>query len=73
MVRKLDPPLTWNPMVENYLRSTGFYHISGIELIRGFYPLLIALVERWRLETHSLVLLVGEVTVTLAYPLMESL
>ncbi|RYR13866.1 hypothetical protein Ahy_B04g070628 [Arachis hypogaea] len=52
-------------MVENYLRSTGFYHVSRIGLIRGFYPLLAALVERWRPETHLFVLPVGEVTVTL--------
>ncbi|XP_072087434.1 serine/threonine-protein phosphatase 7 long form homolog [Arachis hypogaea] len=43
----------------------GFYHVSRIGLIRGFYPLLAALVERWRPETHSFVLPVGEVTVTL--------
>ncbi|RYR26145.1 hypothetical protein Ahy_B02g060308 isoform A [Arachis hypogaea] len=52
-------------MVKNYLRSTGFYHVSKIGVIRGFYPLLTALVERWRPETYTFVLLVGEVTVTL--------
>ncbi|KAL4300322.1 hypothetical protein AHAS_Ahas17G0189300 [Arachis hypogaea] len=31
----------------------------------GFYPLLAALVERWRPETHTFVLPVGEVTVIL--------
>ncbi|QHO25145.1 uncharacterized protein DS421_12g378560 [Arachis hypogaea] len=56
MVRKLDPPLTLNSMVENHLRSTGFYHVSRIGVIRGFYPLLAALVERWRPETHTFVL-----------------
>ncbi|QHO08960.1 uncharacterized protein DS421_14g477170 [Arachis hypogaea] len=65
LVRKLDPPQTWNPMVENYLRATGFYHVSKIGVIRGFHPLLAALVERWRPETHTFVLPVGEVTVTL--------
>ncbi|RYR57904.1 hypothetical protein Ahy_A05g023580 isoform F [Arachis hypogaea] len=65
MVRKLDPPQTWNPMVENYLRATGFYHVSKIGVIRGFHPLLATLVERWRPETHTFVLPVGEVTVTL--------
>ncbi|QHO13337.1 uncharacterized protein DS421_15g514640 [Arachis hypogaea] len=65
LVRKLDPPQTWNPMVENYLRATGFYHVSRIGVIRGFHPLLAALVERWRPETHTFVLPVGEVTVTL--------
>ncbi|QHO31416.1 uncharacterized protein DS421_8g241420 [Arachis hypogaea] len=65
IVRKLDLPQTWNPMVENYLRATGFYHVSKIGVIRGFHPLLVALVERWRPETHTFVLPVGEVTVTL--------
>ncbi|XP_057719514.1 serine/threonine-protein phosphatase 7 long form homolog [Arachis stenosperma] len=52
-------------MVENYLRSTGFYHISCIGFIKEFYPLLAALVQRRRPETHTFVLPVGEVTVTL--------
>ncbi|QHO04995.1 uncharacterized protein DS421_13g444910 [Arachis hypogaea] len=65
LVRKLDPPQTWNPMVENYLRATGFYHVSRIGIIRGFHPMLAALVKRWRPETHSFVLLIGEVIVTL--------
>ncbi|KAL4364941.1 hypothetical protein AHAS_Ahas07G0056400 [Arachis hypogaea] len=52
-------------MVENYLRSTRFYYVSRIGFIKGFYPLLAALVERWRPETRTFILLVGEVTVTL--------
>ncbi|KAL4364893.1 hypothetical protein AHAS_Ahas07G0051600 [Arachis hypogaea] len=36
-----------------------------IRMIRGFHPLLAVLVERWRPETHTFVLSVGEVTVTL--------
>ncbi|KAL4370258.1 hypothetical protein AHAS_Ahas06G0047800 [Arachis hypogaea] len=65
LVRKLDPPQTWNPIVENYLRATGFYHVSRIGVIRGFHPMLATLVERWRPETHTFVLSIGEVTVTL--------
>ncbi|RYR14704.1 hypothetical protein Ahy_B04g071371 [Arachis hypogaea] len=61
LVRKLDPPQLWNPMVENYLRATEFYHVSRIGVIREFHPMLAAL----RPETHSFVLPVGEVTVTL--------
>ncbi|RYR51834.1 hypothetical protein Ahy_A06g026798 isoform B [Arachis hypogaea] len=34
-------------------------------MIRGSYPLLAVLVERWRPKTHTFVLSVGEVTVTL--------
>ncbi|QHO47658.1 serine/threonine-protein phosphatase 7 long form homolog [Arachis hypogaea] len=52
-------------MVENYLRAMGFYHISKIGVIRGFHPMLAALVERWRPKTHTFVLPIGEVTVTL--------
>ncbi|XP_057740314.1 serine/threonine-protein phosphatase 7 long form homolog [Arachis stenosperma] len=52
-------------MVENHLRATGFYHVARIGVIRGFHPMLAALVERWRPETHSFVLPIGEVTVTL--------
>ncbi|XP_072087428.1 protein MAIN-LIKE 1-like [Arachis hypogaea] len=52
-------------MVENYLRATGFFHVSRIGIIRGFHLMLNALVERWRPETHSFVLPIGEVTVTL--------
>ncbi|QHO31904.1 uncharacterized protein DS421_8g245470 [Arachis hypogaea] len=65
MVCKLDSSKTWNLMVENYLCSTEFYHVSRIGVIKGFYPLLAALVERWRPETHTFVLPVGEVTVIL--------
>ncbi|XP_057755561.1 serine/threonine-protein phosphatase 7 long form homolog [Arachis stenosperma] len=65
MVRKLDPRQTWNLMVESHLRSTGFYHVSRIGVIRGFYLLLAALAEMWRPKTHTFVLLVGEVTMPL--------
>ncbi|XP_057719334.1 protein MAIN-LIKE 2-like [Arachis stenosperma] len=65
LVRKLNSPQSWNSRVENYLRATGFYHVSRIGMIRGSHPLLAALVERWRPETHTFVLSVGEVIVTL--------
>ncbi|KAL4371522.1 hypothetical protein AHAS_Ahas06G0174200 [Arachis hypogaea] len=52
-------------MVENYLRATGFYHVSRIGVIRGFHPMLATLVERCRPETHTFVLPIGEVTGTL--------
>ncbi|QHO16777.1 Putative oligosaccharide biosynthesis protein [Arachis hypogaea] len=52
-------------MVENYLCATEFYHVSRIGVIRGFHPMLAALFERWRPETHTFVLPIGEVTVIL--------
>ncbi|QHO38296.1 hypothetical protein S245_012686 [Arachis hypogaea] len=58
-------PETWHSVVDQTLRTTGFYHISRVEQIRGHSALLSALVERWRLETHSFVLPAGEVIVTL--------
>ncbi|XP_015973254.1 serine/threonine-protein phosphatase 7 long form homolog [Arachis duranensis] len=62
--RKLDPPELWHPAVDQALRTTGFYHVSRVGQIRGHSALLSALVERWRPETHTFVLPVGEVTVT---------
>ncbi|KAL4393918.1 hypothetical protein AHAS_Ahas02G0100000 [Arachis hypogaea] len=50
MVRNLDPPETWNLMGEDASRATKFYH---------------RILPFTRLETHTFVLPVGEVTVTL--------
>ncbi|RYR48022.1 hypothetical protein Ahy_A07g034019 [Arachis hypogaea] len=52
-------------MVEDTLRATRIYYVSRIGMIRGFYSLLFALMERWKPETHTFVLPVDEVTVTL--------
>ncbi|XP_015948600.1 protein MAIN-LIKE 1-like [Arachis duranensis] len=48
-----------------HFMSMKFYHVSRIGVIREFYYLLSALVEKWRQETHIFVLPMGEVTVTL--------
>ncbi|KAL4373508.1 hypothetical protein AHAS_Ahas05G0088800 [Arachis hypogaea] len=56
MVHKLDSLETWNLMVEDVLQAMGFYHVSKIGVIEGFYSLLSAFVERWRPETYTYVL-----------------
>ncbi|KAL4305923.1 hypothetical protein AHAS_Ahas16G0126800 [Arachis hypogaea] len=63
--RKLDPPDTLNEVVVATLALTGFQHVSRVGEMRGHSALLSALVERWRPETHTFHLPVGEVTVTL--------
>ncbi|KAL4301467.1 hypothetical protein AHAS_Ahas17G0303800 [Arachis hypogaea] len=55
----------WHLIVDQALPTTRFYHISGVGEIRGHSTLLSALVEMWRLKTHSFVLPTGKVTVTL--------
>ncbi|RYQ86214.1 hypothetical protein Ahy_B10g105904 [Arachis hypogaea] len=53
------------PLATATLALTGFQHVLRVGERRGHSALLSALVERWRLETHTFHLPVGEVTVTL--------
>ncbi|KAL4381882.1 hypothetical protein AHAS_Ahas04G0177900 [Arachis hypogaea] len=62
---KLDQPETWHPAIDQALQTTRFYQLSKVEVIRGHFALLYALVERWRPETHMFVMPVGEVIVTM--------
>ncbi|XP_020967059.1 uncharacterized protein LOC110266542 [Arachis ipaensis] len=61
----LLPPDRYHPSVEDHLRVTGFYHASQIGVVQCQKALINALVERWRPETHTFHLPIGECTVTL--------
>ncbi|XP_072076775.1 serine/threonine-protein phosphatase 7 long form homolog [Arachis hypogaea] len=65
LLRKLDPLDTFNEVAAATLVLTGFQHVSRVGEMRGHSALLSALVERWRPETHTFHLPVGEVTVML--------
>ncbi|RYQ85839.1 hypothetical protein Ahy_B10g105466 [Arachis hypogaea] len=59
------PPDRYNPIVEEYLRDTNFYHVSQIGVVQCQSALVNALVERWRPETHTFHFPVGECAMTL--------
>ncbi|XP_072066707.1 serine/threonine-protein phosphatase 7 long form homolog [Arachis hypogaea] len=59
------PPDRYNKRVEEYLRSTGFYHVAQIGVVQCQKALVNALVERWHPDTHTFHLPVGECAVTL--------
>ncbi|RYR08133.1 hypothetical protein Ahy_B05g075685 [Arachis hypogaea] len=65
MCDHLHPPDPYNQIVESQLRETGFYYVSQIGVIKGQSAMINALIERWRLETHTFHFLVGECAVTL--------
>ncbi|XP_070028761.1 serine/threonine-protein phosphatase 7 long form homolog [Nicotiana sylvestris] len=51
--------------VVHRLQDTGFYRIIEIGRIQVDWALITALIERWRPETHTFHLPIGEATITL--------
>nr|XP_048334933.1 serine/threonine-protein phosphatase 7 long form homolog isoform X2 [Ziziphus jujuba var. spinosa] len=51
--------------IRRFVIQSGFYGIYRIGFIQIDWPLITALVERWRQETHTFHFVVGESTVTL--------
>ncbi|XP_070056434.1 serine/threonine-protein phosphatase 7 long form homolog [Nicotiana tomentosiformis] len=54
-----------HPRVVQRLRDTGFYKILEIGRLQLDWSLITALIERWRPETHTFHLPIGEATITL--------
>ncbi|KAG8480281.1 hypothetical protein CXB51_024792 [Gossypium anomalum] len=55
-----------SPLIENYMREAGFWHVATIGRWCKLDPKLInALIERWRPKTHTFHLPCGECTITL--------
>ena len=51
--------------IQSYVIRVGFYDIYRLGHIEIDWPLITSLVERWRLETHTFHVSVGEMTITL--------
>ncbi|MFQ6650015.1 hypothetical protein Gotur_022348 [Gossypium turneri] len=55
-----------SPLIENYLREAGFWHVANIGWGCNLDPKLISVfIERWRPETHTFHLPCRECTITL--------
>ena len=54
-----------DPRIWQYVMQFGFYGVYHVGHISLDWPLITSLVERWRPETHTFHLPIGEMTVTL--------
>ncbi|XP_075083499.1 serine/threonine-protein phosphatase 7 long form homolog [Nicotiana tabacum] len=54
-----------HPRIIRRLQDTGFYRIVEISRLQFDWSLIMALIERWRPETHTFHLPIGEATITL--------
>ncbi|XP_075098661.1 serine/threonine-protein phosphatase 7 long form homolog [Nicotiana tabacum] len=55
----------FHPRVVQRLRDTSFYRIFQIGQLQLDWSLITALIERWRPDTHTFHLSIGEATITL--------
>ncbi|MFQ6662614.1 hypothetical protein Gotur_030403, partial [Gossypium turneri] len=63
-IRNMSGPPS--PLIENYLREAGFWHVATIGRRCKFDPKCIsALIERWRPKTYTFHLPCGECIITL--------
>ncbi|XP_070032503.1 serine/threonine-protein phosphatase 7 long form homolog [Nicotiana tomentosiformis] len=58
-----DHPL--HPRIDRRLQDTGFYRIIEIGWLQFDWALITAMIKRWRPETHTFHLPIGESTITL--------
>ncbi|XP_075098970.1 serine/threonine-protein phosphatase 7 long form homolog [Nicotiana tabacum] len=54
-----------HPHIVRCLQDTGFYRIIEIDRLQLDWSLIAALIERWRPDTHTFHLPIGEATITL--------
>ncbi|KAL6328847.1 hypothetical protein AAG906_003864 [Vitis piasezkii] len=54
-----------DPRIRRYVIQSGFYGVYRVGHISLDWPLITSLIERWRPETHTFHLPIGEMTVTL--------
>ena len=64
-MRAFLSPWRMDPRIRPYVIRAGFYGIYRLGHISIDWPLITCLVERWRPETHTFHVPVGEMTITL--------